>query len=192
MGTRNLTCVISNSEYKIAQYGQWDGYPSGQGLTILNFLKTEGNISKLKNKLQYVRFLDLKGIDKELVEKFDRGELPDHQNWFDLYISRDVGGKILENLVTYDDIDIPLRNSLSFAGDSLFCEWCYVVDLDTNTFEVYRGFNNIPVYNGRFRSDDKTLEKSNGYEPVVLLKVFSLSQLPTKEEFLSNFENDRT
>ena len=38
MGTRNLTCVFVNGEYKVAQYCQWDGYPSGQGLTILNFL----------------------------------------------------------------------------------------------------------------------------------------------------------
>lgn len=25
MGTRNLTIVYSNGEYKVAQYGQWDG-----------------------------------------------------------------------------------------------------------------------------------------------------------------------
>ena len=28
MGTRNLTCVFKDGEYKVAQYGQWDGYPS--------------------------------------------------------------------------------------------------------------------------------------------------------------------
>lgn len=39
MGTRHLTCVVKNNEYKVAQYGQWDGYPSGQGVNILNFLK---------------------------------------------------------------------------------------------------------------------------------------------------------
>lgn len=26
MGTRNLTIVYSNGEYKVAQYGQWDGF----------------------------------------------------------------------------------------------------------------------------------------------------------------------
>jgi len=38
MGTRNLTMVISDGKTKIAQYGQWDGYPSGQGADILAFL----------------------------------------------------------------------------------------------------------------------------------------------------------
>ena len=40
MGTRNLTMVINQKgEKKVAQYGQWDGYPSGVGVSVLNFLK---------------------------------------------------------------------------------------------------------------------------------------------------------
>ena len=37
MGTRNLTKVINEQgEVVVAQYGQWDGYPSGQGVNALN------------------------------------------------------------------------------------------------------------------------------------------------------------
>ena len=39
MGTRNLTMVIHEKKPVIAQYGQWDGYPAGQGTTVLEFLK---------------------------------------------------------------------------------------------------------------------------------------------------------
>ena len=35
MGTRHLICAISDDEYRIAQYGQWDEYPEGQGAAIL-------------------------------------------------------------------------------------------------------------------------------------------------------------
>ncbi|HCQ9645363.1 TPA: hypothetical protein OMQ22_003603, partial [Acinetobacter baumannii] len=53
MGTRHLICVQHNNEYKVAKYGQWDGYPSGQGAGILEFLKGSFNkalfIQKLDN-----------------------------------------------------------------------------------------------------------------------------------------------
>lgn len=40
MGTRNLTIVIDKQgALKVAQYGQWDGYPSGQGAVVLEFAK---------------------------------------------------------------------------------------------------------------------------------------------------------
>ena len=39
MGTRHLICVVKDNEYKLAQYGQWDGYPEGQGVNILRFLR---------------------------------------------------------------------------------------------------------------------------------------------------------
>lgn len=55
MGTRHLICVQHNNEYKVAKYGQWDGYPSGQGAGILEFLKGSFNkalfIQKLDNIL---------------------------------------------------------------------------------------------------------------------------------------------
>src|SRR3546814_20563425 len=41
MGTRNLTCVVVDGAYKVAQYGQWDGYPSGQGATARAFLREQ-------------------------------------------------------------------------------------------------------------------------------------------------------
>ena len=48
MGTRNLTAVMIDGEYKVAQYGQWDGYPSGQGLTCLHFLRETMDEDKFK------------------------------------------------------------------------------------------------------------------------------------------------
>ena len=46
MGTRNLT-IVRNKEgiIRVAQYGQWDGYPEGQGITALNFIKNKDNLA---------------------------------------------------------------------------------------------------------------------------------------------------
>lgn len=57
MGTRHLICVQHNNEYKVAKYGQWDGYPSGQGAGILEFLKGSFNKALLFRSL--TTFLNL-------------------------------------------------------------------------------------------------------------------------------------
>jgi len=41
MGTRHITQVRYGDEIRVSQYGQWDGYPAGQGLTVFRFLKSE-------------------------------------------------------------------------------------------------------------------------------------------------------
>ena len=39
MGTRNITRVIYKKEIIVNQYCQWDGYPTGHGLSVLEFVK---------------------------------------------------------------------------------------------------------------------------------------------------------
>jgi hypothetical protein len=68
MGTRNLTCVVVNGDYKIAKYGQWDGYPSGLGISILNFLQTKFNKNKFKKHLNKVKFVSSEQIEALWVE----------------------------------------------------------------------------------------------------------------------------
>lgn len=57
MGTRNLTCVVSNERYKVANYGQWDGYPSGLGISLLKFLNEDIDLNKFKEKVENVVLL---------------------------------------------------------------------------------------------------------------------------------------
>jgi len=51
MGTRHLIVVVNKEEYKVAQYGQWDGYPSGQGVTIADFIDKSMDINKFREAL---------------------------------------------------------------------------------------------------------------------------------------------
>ena len=68
------------------------------------------------------------------------------------------------------------------------CEWAYVIDFDTRMFEVFKGFNSAPVVKGRFLSNDAALEKSQGYEPVTLVRSYPLDALPTETAFLAELE----
>ena len=79
---------------------------------------------------------------------------------------------------------VELVNDINFAGDSLMCEWGYVVDLtpDVLSFEVHKGFNKEPLPQGaRFANipaqDDK-------YHQIKLVKKYHLGKLPTNVAFL--------
>ena len=63
-------------------------------------------------------------------------------------------------------------NCPSFLSDSLFCEWAYIINLDDEVFEVYRGFNKNPNAPGRYASKQCDSEKYYGVE---LIETFSLN-----------------
>lgn len=182
MGTRHLTCVFYKNEYKVAQYGQWDGYPGGQGVTILKFLESF-KLDKFKKELEKIRFLTDAEYN-EIIEKYTGDKL----YWkHDLkHLSRDTGASIL-NEIALGNIKT-LKNSLSFAGDSLFCEWAYIIDLDKNTLEVYEGFNKKPLEkNDRFYGLEN-VKSSDDYYPIKLLHSFDLNNLPNEQSFISTLE----
>ncbi len=54
MGTRHLICVFYKCRFVVAQYGQWDGYPEGQGVTLMKFLRMPINIQQLKDGLEHI------------------------------------------------------------------------------------------------------------------------------------------
>jgi hypothetical protein len=58
-------------------------------------------------------------------------------------LSRDTGAGVLQ--LIYDGDATQLGDSLSFAGDSLFCEFAYVVNMDTEMLEIYQGYNKEPL-----------------------------------------------
>lgn len=177
MGTRHLICVVKDNEYKLAQYGQWDGYPEGRGVNILTFLRDfdrdvfEKNVAGLSWAIG-------SDLDK-IVEKH-----PD--DWAKVYpqFSRDCGSDVL--YIIQNNATLLVKNDIEFAADSLFCEYAYVIDLDKNTFEVYEGFNHTPL-----TEDDRFFslqEHGTEYKPITLSIVYNLNDLPTEDEFLEYFK----
>lgn len=165
MGTRNLTSVYWQKKTKVAQYGQWDGYPAGAGLTVLKFLQTV-DLKKFKEQLKKVKFLSAQEIkdrwkecgadDSDFVgmdvsDKFKK-QYPE--------LHRDTGADIL-NLI-YQGSAFNLWDDHNFADDTLFCEWHYLIDLDKNKLTVYSSGNPVKTYN--------------------------LNKLPTKKQFLKDLE----
>jgi hypothetical protein len=210
MGTRHLTAVIRKKEPVIAQYGQWDGYPEGQGTTVLDFLRKvtkNGGLKKFNERLDCVRF-ETEEDEKEMQKFMESIGCAD--GWMNMdqaakyhkkypYRTRDNGADILNMVANSKDKEIVLCNSMDFAADSLFCEWAYVIDLDKKVLEVYRGFNKRPLgKNQRFA----TLEKHNygdtsklgsdyNYFPVRCIRKYKFSELPTKRAFIKELVGTR-
>ena len=71
MGTRNLTKVIDKDGItRVAQYGQWDGYPEYTGKRILEFISEYKMIDKIENSLVKATFAtqtELVNISKTYV-----------------------------------------------------------------------------------------------------------------------------
>lgn len=177
MGTRHLIAVYSSGELKVAQYGQWDGYPDGQGIGVLRFIR-DSNLFNFRRNVAECSFYTEEELDK-LCEV--GGPVPTE-------LSRDTGSSILYMI---RDNPYKLKNSIDFAADSLFCEWAWVIDLDANVFEAYRGFNTDGPGEGRFKDMKSTKDHAGGYRyyPVTLVKSWSLDDLPNDEEFLKAFRD---
>ena len=200
MGTRHLICVVKNGEYKVAQYGQWDGYPEGQGLGVLEFLSKEMDRELFEGKVCNLSYITDEEYDQRwedfgvnLEESDGLVDWETSKSFGKKYpeLSRDTSSNIL-NIIQNSNREIKLHNNLEFAASSLFCEWGYVIDLDKNTFEVYEGFNQVLLEeNERFAKlnsySDKITEK---YYPIKHVISFSLDNLPSEKEFLSYFINE--
>lgn len=213
MGTRNLTMVIDRKgEIKVAQYGQWDGYPAGQGATILEFAKDKEKMAKLEKELENVKFWNKCDDIKQYIEDYDKkapewSNDPDNRTfedkyWWDATQSRDLGGEILDNIINIDKIALPkehngiiyLRDESKFGKDSSFCEWAYCINLKTNKLECFTGFNKDKTQeHERFATTDEEVEKEfEGFDfryyGIKLIKEYDLDNLPTKDDFVEELE----
>jgi hypothetical protein len=158
MGTRNLT-VVKNAmgTTKIAQYGQWDGYPSYTGIKALEFLRDEYNQQLLEAKLDVVEFVSDEEVDK-LYKQFETTDW-ENKDFLNAFpgLHRDTGIGILEVVAKASGVIKTVDNS-EFRNDTLFCEGIYEVDFQSKKF--------ISTWNG-------------------IVKEFLLENLPPDEHYLS-------
>jgi hypothetical protein len=159
MGTRNLTVVKDlEGTTKIAQYGQWDGYPSYSGIKVLEFLRDKVNRDNLLVELQNVQFVGDEEVD-QLYKQFESTDW-ENKDFLNAYpgLHRDTGVGILE-IVANSMGPIKTVDNSEFRNDTLFCEGIYEVDFQSNKF--------ISTWNG-------------------IVKEFSLENLPPDEHYLTS------
>jgi hypothetical protein len=158
MGTRNLT-VVKNAmgTTKIAQYGQWDGYPSYSGIQVLEFLRDEYNQQLLEAKLDVVQFI----TDEECDELYNASKSStdwENKDFLTAYpgLHRDTGVGILK-IVANAVYPIKSIDNSDFRNDELFCEGVYEVDFSTNKFITTYADNKVSYDLDDLPSDEEYL-----------------------------------
>jgi hypothetical protein len=186
MGTRNLTMVVLDGQTRVAQYCQWDGYPVGQGATVLKFLQNWNRETFIKN-LRETKFIDEAHVNKLWEQMGAKNgmvtmDVADRMEKQYPQFERSLGAGVLKQ-IQFGKIK-ELQNEEAFAADSLFCEWAYVIDLDKNVLEVYKGFNKKPLKEGsRFSHLMETATSHDKeYYPIRLAKSYPLDNLPSQEQ----------
>lgn len=215
MDARHLIIIYYKGKYVLAQYGQWDGYPSGQGVAILKFVSSPSKLAALKSNLHLLQVAtkeQLEAINKEIVQAGE--ELKDKlENSWDVLeaeiafakthyagLSRESGAMILDFIADAKDDWMSSMNmglsSLQFAMNYRPCEWIYVLDLDTNAIEIYTGSE--PKTEARSRrfidlwqrdGEHKDAEFAAKNDTPKIVASFDLERLPTIIPCDCEFEN---
>ena len=179
MGTRNMTFVVLGGDIKVAQYCQWDGYPTGQGATILEFFESNPDMKTFAKHLvnaiqptpEQIRAWYVEaGDDADNDTGFIGMDVADKFKEAHPSLDRDMGAGVLQYIL---ETPIPnLYRDLDFIEDKLFCEWAYCVDLDNNVLEVYSSWD-IP----------SQTEDEGRFGDYPLVAKYPLDALPSKDDF---------
>src|SRR5690606_39210477 len=123
MGTRGSYGFRAAGEDRLA-YNQFDSYPAGLGAAIADDIQRR--LLKSPPTVEQVLAIELLPLGDERA---------------DIHAAFKQGP--LSTLLTRQQPRFASGNR--FVGNSLFCEWAYVFNLDTGKLEVYRGFNKAIV-----------------------------------------------
>jgi hypothetical protein len=138
MGTRHLTKVIDKDNItRVAQYGQWDGYPEYTGTRILSFISEFKMLDKIEKALAKAQF-----VSEDYVSDIYSNYTGEDFSITYPSLTRDTGCDILKTLV-YSNGVVPLIDNSDFETDDLFCEGVYTINYYSRTF--VSTFNGLTV-----------------------------------------------
>lgn len=170
MSTRGAFGFIKNNKEKIA-YNHFDSYPKCLGKEIVNFVMDNSieELNRICDNISVVESDDLptmwqiKSIEKFLSDDLKVKDIQDFYKLISEFQSIEYFEKGFPFMLDYKE----------FMGDSLFCEYAYIINLDNNTLEVYEGGNTEDTGN-RF---SKYAKGNENYKEVKLRGKIKLKEL---------------
>lgn len=186
MGTRGAYGFRVGKKDKVT-YNHFDSYPTGLGVKILEFVK-ETPVEKLKEIAENVCLVDedAKPTPEEIAICHKAGTVDlgvgsgSQDDWYCLLRGAQGNMELLA--------DCPLLiDSKEFLHDSLFCEYAYIINVDTGKVEIYRGFNKRRNGMGRYAKKllkDNREEKYYGVALFTEISFEDVKKIDSLEEYL--------
>ena len=168
MGTHGCYGFRKNGMDKLT-YNHYDSDPGWLGRQIVKFCK-ETSIAEMNEIFNNLVLVDEDGhpTPEQIAEckQFYNADVSTRsiRDWYCLLHASQGEPDAYKNGLKY------MIDNHDFIKDSLFCEYAYIINLDTNQLEFYIGFQKTPdVYNryGVEHDDD-------GYYPCKLMAIYPL------------------
>lgn len=171
MGTRGFVGFVAEGHETIT-CNHWDSYPEGLGAFVLHYARSVTDWEAVKRQAAAIVHVDTSvpptEEQRQLLKEWEDPEVASADDpWYRLL--RSTQGSPDAILAAGHAAHEP-----DWPGDSLFCEWGYLLDLDQGVFEVYEGFQTEPHTDGRFHDR----QGRHGYYPVRLRASWKLTDLP--------------
>ena len=168
MSTRGAYGYRADREDKVT-YNHCDSYPAALGAKIFEYV-AKTDLDSMRNVAWHIKLVNRNSIPStELIARYkkyadiavsDRS----YKDWYCLL--RKTQGSLYAH---HQDLE-HMIDSREFLYDSLFCEWAYIIDLDTQNLEIYRGFNRSSRAEGRYAP--RHVPDCRGYYGVRLVAEF--------------------
>lgn len=189
MATKGAYGIRKNGEDKL-QFVGYDAYPSGLGETVVRFIEMSDGIPELSmlfDKWECVRSTDR--IEDLTVKQFKKNKRDDlNQSQFGHLDMEDFIGdfqgaphKYLDN----EKITLFICNNEFLNNPS--CEWGYIINIDTEMLEVWKGGQTKPQSGNRY-GEEVVVSSYYDFYPSVLIKEIPIS---TIMDFKYKMEEDK-
>jgi hypothetical protein len=170
MGTRGTYGFYKNGVSKLT-YNHFDSYPENLGADIVKFVRS-CTIEELNQIFDSIVMIDERSMPTLM-------QIKECEQWYDASVSnqtrtdwycllRNAQGDIfaLKQGLKY------MLNHKDFIKESLFCEWGYIINLDTNELEIYKGYQRRPNNNRYACKADE-----DGYYNCALIRSYPLDEI---------------
>lgn len=172
MGTRGLYGFRKNGVDKLT-YNHYDSYPNVLGESVLCF------ISKFKNELNKI-YDNIIMVDETTTPTEE--QIKECEKYADLDVSeqsltdwycllRNAQGDLMS---LGEGLKYMIDNH-DFILDSLFCEFAYIINLDTNKLEYYLGFQKQLDETNRYVLE--TINEEFPYYPCRMVAEYDLDEI---------------